>query len=211
MSKFTNMNPKKAVASLKNVRKKTEAKIVEPDNKEAPDLSIEELHLLKIRDECYEMVSSSSFFSGAVAVVPIPGVDIATDVGILMNLIPRINKKFGLSAEQIEALDPQLKELTLIAITKIGTTLIGKFITREAVIKTVTTAGTKAATASTAKTGFKFVPFLGPILAGGISYSAMRFVGRSHVNDCYKVALEVMKQRKTLAAEQAKKNEQSET
>ena len=83
------------------------------------DLSIEELHLLKLRDECYEMVNTSSFFSGAVAAVPIPGVDIATDVSILMNLIPKINRKFGLSAEQIEALDPQLKELTLIAITKI--------------------------------------------------------------------------------------------
>ena len=78
-------------------------------------LSIEELQLLKIRDECYEMVNTSSFFSGAVAAVPIPGMDIATDVSILMNLLPKINKKFGLSAEQVEALDPQLKQMTLMS------------------------------------------------------------------------------------------------
>ncbi|MDO5667020.1 MAG: hypothetical protein Q4G44_04260 [Alcaligenaceae bacterium] len=208
MSKFTNIIPKKAVSSLKNIRKKTESGVVDPAIKDVQNLSIEELHLLKIRDECYELVSSSSFFSGAVAAVPIPGIDIATDVSILMNLIPKINKKFGLSAEQIEALDPQLKEMTLIAITKIGTALIGKLITREAVIKTVTTAGAKAATAGTAKTGFKFVPFLGPVLAGGISYGAMRFVGRSHVNDCYKVALDVMQQRKILAAKQSEQSDE---
>lgn len=162
-------------------------------------LSIEELQLLKIRDECYEMVNTSSFFSGAVAAVPIPGMDIATDVSILMKLLPKINKKFGLSAEQVEALDPQLKQMTLIAITKIGTSLIGKYITREAVVKSVTTAGAKIAATSTAKTGFKFVPFLGPVLSGGISYAAMRIVGRAHVNDCYQVALEVLQQKQKLA------------
>ncbi|WP_311514704.1 hypothetical protein [Oligella urethralis] len=162
-------------------------------------LSIEELQLLKIRDECYEMVNTSSFFSGAVAAVPIPGMDIATDVSILMNLLPKINKKFGLSAEQVEALDPQLKQMTLIAITKIGTSLIGKYITREAVVKSVTTAGAKIAATGTAKTGFKFVPFLGPVLSGGISYAAMRIVGRAHVNDCYQVALEVLQQKQKLA------------
>lgn len=162
-------------------------------------LSIEELQLLRIRDECYEMVNTSSFFSGAVAAVPIPCMDIATDVSILMKLLPKINKKFGLSAEQVEALDPQLKQITLIAITKIGTSLIGKYITREAVVKSVTTAGAKIAATSTAKTGFKFVPFLGPVLSGGISYAAMRIVGRAHVNDCYQVALEVLQQKQKLA------------
>ena len=168
-----------------------------PPDKEK--LSIEELQLLRIRDECYEMVNTSSFFSGAVAAVPIPGMDIATDVSILMKLLPKINKKFGLSAEQVEALDPQLKQITLIAITKIGTSLIGKYITREAVVKSVTTAGAKIAATSTAKTGFKFVPFLGPVLSGGISYAAMRIVGRAHVNDCYQVALEVLQQKQKLA------------
>ncbi|NLA88433.1 MAG: hypothetical protein GX844_01070, partial [Alcaligenaceae bacterium] len=144
MSKLSKINPKKAVESIKNMGKKSDAQ---------QDLSIEELHLLKLRDECYEMVNTSSFFSGAVAAVPIPGVDIATDVSILMNLIPKINKKFGLSAEQIEALDPQLKEMTLIAITKIGTALIGKLITREAVLKTVATTSSKVAASTGAKTG----------------------------------------------------------
>jgi uncharacterized protein (DUF697 family) len=195
MSKLSKINPKKAVESIKNMGKKSDAQ---------QDLSIEELHLLKLRDECYEMVNTSSFFSGAVAAVPIPGVDIATDVSILMNLIPKINKKFGLSAEQIEALDPQLKEMTLIAITKIGTALIGKLITREAVLKTVATTSSKVAASTGAKTGVKFLPFLGPVLAGGISYGAMRFVGRAHVNDCYEVALEVMRQRKRLESEQSK-------
>lgn len=172
--------------------------------KVSKDLSIEELQLQKIRDECYEMVNSSSFFSGAVAAVPIPGLDIANDVSILMKLIPKINKKFGLSPEQIELLDPQLKELTLIAITKIGTGLIGKYISREAAVKAVTAVSSRAATAAVTKTGLKYVPLLGPVLSGGISYGAMRYVGRSHVNDCYKIALSVLEQSKTLKADNAR-------
>lgn len=186
MSKFTKLVQSTVARSRKSTL---------PDKEK---LSIEELQLLRIRDECYEMVNTSSFFSGAVAAVPIPGMDIATDVSILMKLLPKINKKFGLSAEQVEALDPQLKQMTLIAITKIGTSLIGKYITREAVVKSVTTAGAKIAATSTAKTGFKFVPFLGPVLSGGISYAAMRIVGRAHVNDCYQVALEVLQQKQKL-------------
>lgn len=164
------------------------------------ELSIEELHLQKIRDECYELVNSSSFFSGAVAAVPIPGIDVANDITILTKLIPKINKKFGLSPEQIDELNPQLKELTLITITKIGTGLIGKYITREMAVKAVTAVSTKAATATVAKTGLRYVPLLGPVLSGGISYGAMRFVGRSHVNDCYRIALSVLEQSKALAA-----------
>ena len=43
------------------------------------------------------------------------------------------------------------------------------------------------------------MPFLGPVLSGGISYAAMRIVGRAHVNDCYQVALEVLQQKQKLA------------
>ena len=172
--------------------------------KTSKDLSIEELQLQKIRDECYDMVNKSSYYSGAVAAVPIPGLDIANDISILTRLLPKINKKFGLSPEQIEELDPQLKELTLISISKIGTNLIGKYVTREAAVKAVTAVSTRAATATVTKTGLKYVPFLGPVLAGGISYGAMRYVGRSHVNDCYKIALSVLEQNKVLTAEAAR-------
>ena len=172
--------------------------------KTTKDLPPEVLQLQKIRDECYDMVNTSSYYSGAVAAVPIPGLDIANDISILTRLLPKINKKFGLSPEQIDQLDPQLKELTLIAITKLGTNLIGKYVTREAAVKAVTAISTKAATTAVTKTGLKYVPLLGPVLSGGISFGAMRYVGRAHVNDCYKIALSVLEQSRNLAADAAR-------
>lgn len=172
--------------------------------KTSKNLSAEELQLQKIRDECYDMVNKSSYYSGAVAAVPIPGLDVANDISILTRLLPKINKKFGLSPEQIDDLNPQLKELTLVAITKVGTNLIGKYVTREAAVKAVTAFSTKAATTAVTKTGLKYIPLLGPVLSGGISYGAMRYVGRAHVNDCYKIALSVMEQSKEITADAAR-------
>ena len=69
--------------------------------------------LEKIRASCKAMVRRRAATSGGMALVPIPGVDIAGDVGMLLQLIPAINQKFGLSPEQIEELDPRHKVLIL--------------------------------------------------------------------------------------------------
>lgn len=201
LNKLASLASQKAADGVKQLRQTASNYREQMQLRKAQELnalSAEERQLRLLRDECYAMVNKSSLQSGAVAAIPIPGVDLANDVTILMNLIPKINEKFGLSPEQIDALDPKQKEITLIAITKIGTSLIGRFLTRDAVLKTVTSAGTKLATTATAKTGAKIVPMLGPVISGGISYGAMRFVGRSHVNDCYQVALEVLQKRQLL-------------
>ncbi len=71
--------------------------------------SIEELDAIK--QSCRSMVTKSSRFSAGTAIIPIPGLDIGSDVAILMRLIPKINEKFGLSPEQIDSLDTQSKLL----------------------------------------------------------------------------------------------------
>ena len=58
-----------------------------------------------IRDECKSMVTKRAGLSGAAAVVPVPGADIGADVMLLLEMIPMINRKFGLSPEQIDDLD----------------------------------------------------------------------------------------------------------
>jgi hypothetical protein len=39
-----------------------------------------------------------------------------------------------------------------------------------------------------AKLGAKYVPLLGTATAGILSFSAMKYLGNAHVNDCYQVA-----------------------
>ena len=45
--------------------------------------------------------------AAAASVVPVPGLDWAVDAALLSRLIPQINAEFGLTAEQIDQLDPK--------------------------------------------------------------------------------------------------------
>jgi uncharacterized protein (DUF697 family) len=59
----------------------------------------------RIREECKSMVNKRASASAAAAVIPVPGADIGADVAIMLELLPAINRKFGLSPEQLDGLD----------------------------------------------------------------------------------------------------------
>ena len=141
-----------------------------------------------IRDECYSMVTTRSTASAAAAVVPLPGVDIGADVALLLEMIPTINNRFGLSSDQVNQLDPQVKKLVLVAITSIGSELIAKQVTKQMIVQALKTVGVRVATKQVAK----YVPFIGSAIAAGISFTAMKYVGNGHVDDCYNVAKRII-------------------
>lgn len=122
--------------------------------------------------------------AGAVLVpVPIPGLDIAADVALLTQLIPAINREFGLTPEQIEGFDPATKVLVYKAIVAFGGAMVGRLITRELVLQALVKVGMRVTT----KTAARLVPLAGQAVSAGLSYSAMRFVGSAHVRDCARV------------------------
>ncbi|MFU1517771.1 hypothetical protein ACM25P_04500 [Vreelandella alkaliphila] len=138
-----------------------------------------------IKKSCYSMVTKSAGISAGTAIIPIPGLDIGSDVAILMRIIPKINAQFGLSPEQIESLDTETKLFVMTAISNTGSKLAGKYITKKLIITLLNKMGVKVA----AKGVTKFVPFIGSAVAGTISFTAMKYMGNSHIEDCYKIAL----------------------
>jgi uncharacterized protein (DUF697 family) len=72
--------------------------------------------------------------SAAAAVIPVPGADIGADVAIMLELLPAINRKFGLSPEQLDGLDAAMKGKILVIISSIGSQLVGKLITKQTVM-----------------------------------------------------------------------------
>lgn len=143
--------------------------------------SIEELE--KIRTSCRTMVKKRAAASGGVVLVPVPGADIAADVGILMELLPAINRKFGLTPEQISELDTKHKALVLAAIKKVGTNLVGKIVTKQLVLAVLKKVGVRMA----AKQVLKYVPLAGQA-AAALSFAAMMYVGNSHIDECFEIA-----------------------
>ncbi len=148
--------------------------------------SIEELE--KIKKECKRMSSKRSLLSAAASVVPVPFTDIATDVVLLKQIIPTISERFGLSKEQIDEYNPQLAIFIYDAAKRLGTNMVGKYVTKELIIQILKKMGLRITT----KQVVKYVPVLGQVVSAGISYTAMRFIINSHINECYKVARTVI-------------------
>lgn len=145
-------------------------------------LALEQLD--KIRDECRKLVTRRASISAGVAVVPIPGVDLGTDIAILLKLLPQINQRFGLSPAQIEGLDAETKRLVMMFIGSVGSVLVGRLITRDLVVKILMKLGVRLTAAGVVK----YVPLLGQALSAGISFGAMKLLGNRHIDDCYEVA-----------------------
>lgn len=148
--------------------------------------------LAAIRQQCRALVTRSAGLSGVAAVVPIPAADIGVDITLFLKLLPEINRRFGLTPQQIAQLDARTKELILVSVTSIGSQAIGKVVTAELVMQLLRRIGIRV----TLKTAAKWVPFIGQAAAASISFGAMRLVGNRHVEDCYRVARAVLESRR---------------
>jgi uncharacterized protein (DUF697 family) len=130
--------------------------------------------------ECRKMVSRRALLAAGVAVVPIPGVDWATNIGVLLKVLPDINRKFGLSAEQVERLAPDRKVVVFKAITAGGSLLVGRIVTRELVMSVLRMVGVRLS----AQQAVKYVPIAGQGLSAVLTYGALRYVCEQHIKQC---------------------------
>jgi len=148
--------------------------------------SIAELE--KIRASCKTMVKRRAATSGGMSLIPVPGVDIAGDVGMLLQLIPAINRKFGLTPEQIDELDTRHQVMIYAMLKKVGTDLIGRAVTQKLVLAALKKVGGRMA----AKQVLKYIPFAGQAAALALSVAAMMYLGNSHIDACFAVAREAI-------------------
>src|SRR6185436_363926 len=84
--------------------------------------------------QCRRLVTQRALLAAGVAAVPLPGIDWLTDIGVLLKVIPEINQKFGLTAEQIERLAPDRRVAVFKAVSAGGSVLIGRLVTRDVVL-----------------------------------------------------------------------------
>lgn len=139
--------------------------------------------LKKIRSDCYSLVTTRASISAGTSAIPTPGVDIAADVALLLYLIPEINQRFGLSEDQIKGYSPAKQQLIYQLIKRAGLALVGQAISKTL----ITQALKKVAGRAAVKQVLKFVPFVGWAANAAIGFGAMKYVGNSHVDDCFSV------------------------
>ncbi|MFN0182368.1 MAG: hypothetical protein ACKVQR_00985 [Aquabacterium sp.] len=141
-------------------------------------------HLAAAERHCRQLVRKRALLAAGVAAVPVPGLDWATDVAILLKLIPQINLAFGLTDAQIERLAPERKAVLLKAVSAGGSLLIGRLITRDLVLKALAAVGVRLTTQQAAK----YVPVAGQALSALLTYSALKWVCDQHIRQCLAVA-----------------------
>ena len=133
---------------------------------------------------CRKKVAQRALLAAGVAMVPVPGLDWVTDIGVLMKLLPQISAEFGLSPEQIERLAPERRLVVYKVISAGGGLLVGKMVTRELVLKLMQMVGVRLTTQQVAK----YVPVAGQALSAALTYGALKFVCEQHIRQCLEVA-----------------------
>lgn len=133
-----------------------------------------------------KLLNKRAMVAAAASAVPVPGIDWAVDAAMLSKLIPEINKEFGLTPQQLDQLTPHKRDQVQKAVSLVGSVLIGKFISRELVLKAAGKIGLRLTTKQLAK----YVPFAGQIVSAAVGYAAIRYLGEEHMKDCIRVAQE---------------------
>ena len=136
-----------------------------------------------IARQCRTLVTQRAIFAAGVAMVPIPGLDWLTDVGVLVKLLPEINRAFGLTPEQIEQLAPDRKLVVYKTISAGSGMLVGRIVTRELVIQVLKVVGVRLTTQQAAK----FVPIAGQAVSAMLTFGALKYVCEQHIRQCQSV------------------------
>lgn len=149
-----------------------------------PDSIDPNLNLEIIRQECLEIVKKRAYISAGVAIIPVPFLDVVIDVGILSQLIPEINARFGLEPEQISVFDPATKQVHWSELRKRGFEFSGLVVARTAMKTSLNNVAAKYLT----KQVTKFIPLGGQAIAASLGYIVMKKVAEAHVEESYKLA-----------------------
>jgi hypothetical protein len=136
------------------------------------------------KEECEKMLTKRALASALAGLSPIIGPDITADMALLLDLLPRINRRFGFAPEQIDSLDEKTKLVVYQLIKATGKAIVGKYVTKQLILLLLKRIGIRVA----AKQVAKFLPFIGPVISSAISFAGMKYMGKTHIKECVALA-----------------------
>lgn len=140
------------------------------------------------RERCRRLVRRRAAISAGVSAVPIPGVDVLSDLSLFKKLVDDVNDAFGLTPEQIDRLQPDHKLIAYKVAVGVGGVMVGKLVTNQLLALIFKRMGVKIA----ARTAARLVPIAGQMAAAAIGFTMFRKLGYEHVEACARVANELI-------------------
>lgn len=138
------------------------------------------------RAACERHVTTAALASAANGLNPIPGADVAVDLGILVKLFAEIRASYGLSDERLDS----LRHSAVPAVARLATDVL-KYATREGALMLLKHfAGRQAA-----KSLMRYVPFIGQAIAAGLGYAITSNAGASYLDECHQLAEQALQHR----------------
>ena len=135
------------------------------------------------RKVCEEYVAIAAGLSAANGINPIPGVDIAVDLSVLIKLFKEIREAYGLNESFLNS----LKQSSIPAVAQLANNVV-RYAVKEGLYMLLKSFAGRQAVKSFAK----YIPFIGPVIAAGIGYAITSNVGNSYLKDCHELAQEAL-------------------
>nr|XP_008175571.1 interferon-inducible GTPase 5-like [Chrysemys picta bellii] len=128
--------------------------------------------------------------SCAIAVIPLPGLSFACDVAILMANMKLYLTAFGLDDNSLTRLAKQVGKPVAELKSVIKTVPMASSISKEWVVSLLTKSA--CAAVMIAEEALDFIPIIGPLLSGGVSFGTTYYMLNSFLNDAVKDAQNVL-------------------
>lgn len=175
------------MAGFDLLRRRKKEEFLPVKRAEERTIPLEEERIRLLAERARKMVTKRALISAGASVLPIPGLDVAVDIGVMATILNSVNQEFGLTPDQISRL-PTEQRLRLFGIlTMAGSTFCGKVITKAVLVSALSKIGVKL----TATQATKWVPIVGSALSASISFSALKYIGNQHISDCVRISREM--------------------
>lgn len=151
--------------------------------------------MIESREEIAATRSASRAFvrrraraAAVVAAVPVPGLDILVDAGLLVDVISRVNRNFGLTPQQLDELDTPRKLAAYRIIRRVGARFAGRLITVDLVVRALAAIGVNLGVEFAAK----YLPIAGSVISSLLSYRIFRHLAYAHIDECVRISEELL-------------------
>ncbi len=140
--------------------------------------------LERVRGECLGLVRQRARIAALIAIVPVPGLDVAADARLLARLLPEITERFGLSPEKIRQMPTAQREQAAWQMRSRRPGFAGQVASPVLLRRRLGGQFGRLLFTQVAK----FIPLTGSAVAGWLGYAVVARVARRYIDDCHEVA-----------------------
>ena len=150
--------------------------------------SYTEESLKKKRELALELMPLYAGLAAANGLNPIPGLDIAADIALLVKMGDAVAQIYGLTSKQFEYIKRLLGPNAVPGLLAKIAQFAAKYLAREGILMLLKSIAKRTAAKETAK----WLPFVGPLIAAGIGWKSTFMLGEQMVDEAEALAREIL-------------------